>query len=816
LFNRSFKRSRNALLSLQNSDASQCETEKASPSQYDAENELRTISVSTHGDSSIGSICTSNLDSETVGVFHEASGVIGDLDSLQEMIDDNLKNRNVDASQVEMYDAHESQINCGVQNGVCDSNMGTEVGDPHAAGGVIESDVADDSHAPSLVGDSHTEIVRNSHAECTVGNSHAEIGVGDFHSEIGVDNIHTENGTGDSQAEIGVHDFQPEVGVGDFRADDGTDSHSEVGVDNIHIENGTGDSQAEIGVHDFQPEVAVGDFHTEVGAGNFHADDGTDGFHSEIGVINIHTENGVGDSQVEIGVLDSHAEVGVGDVHADDGADDSHSEVGVDNIHTENETDDFQPVIGVLDSHAEVGVGDFHADNGADDSHSEVGVDNIHTENGTGDFQAEIVHDSQAEVGVRDIHAENGASHFQAEMGVSDSHAEIAFCDSSPESGVHNSHARNGVGDCHSGVGIRDLCSEYGTNEDLRSVCGAVGLCSEVKVLDVSQSSGRENTEPDVAVAVSVQSGEENKKTSQVPERQNLISNSSGSKRRVFGRSYSLIVTRSKSRCVLRNKKRVSWLSPDFEYPLHIRQSRSQSRSEGRKVSRSTFSRQKSYKDIFVQNKVMKKIVPKNARKVLANSRCPCNTSIDLSDVRRRFRSGGSFGGTPQKPRTRSVSCSEAVEKPFIFTDEFKDNMLTKLLSQATQKCNTEVVDKPANDINKVTLISNSNNEVVDNSNNVINILTVFSNNSNTSTENHSSGNVEKQTCRNNMITGVDKILNSKVLDHRPFRELCINDIVKMKAKALAARKFRPTSQVEDLQRKMMRELQSLYRPVQS
>jgi hypothetical protein len=223
------------------------------------------------------------------------------------------------------------------------------------------------------------------------------------------------------------------------------------------------------------------------------------------------------------------------------------------------------------------------------------------------------------------------------------------------------------------------------------------------------------------------------------------------------------------------------------------------------------FSRHKSYKNVSVQNRMMKKTVAKNDRKVFPNSRCPLNTSIALNHVvRRRFRSGDSFGGTPQKPRSRSISCSETLERPFSFTNEFKDNVLT------TQKCNTEVTDKPVNDINKVTLISNSNTEVVDNPNNVINILTVFSNSSNTSTENHSSGNVEKQICCNNMITGVDKILRSKVLDHRPFSELCINDIVKMKAKALAARKFRPTSQVEDLQRKMMRELQSLYRPVQS
>jgi hypothetical protein len=147
-------------------------------------------------------------------------------------------------------------------------------------------------------------------------------------------------------------------------------------------------------------------------------------------------------------------------------------------------------------------------------------------------------------------------------------------------------------------------------------------------------------------------------------------------------------------------------------------------------------------------------------------------------------------GGTRQKQRIRSFSCSEAVENPF-FTNEFKD----KILSQTAQECNTELVlDKPANDLNKVTVISNS---------------------SNTSTENHSLGNVEKQTCYNNMITGVDKIL-SKVLDHRHSNELCMNDTVRMKAKALAARKFRPMSHTEDLQRKMMRELQSLHRPPQT
>jgi hypothetical protein len=634
------------LLSLQNSDASQSETEEVSPSQYDAENEVRTISVGTHGDSSIGNICNSNLGSETVGSSHEASGVVGGPDSLQVMIDDNRKNRNVDAPQVEIYAAHDSQISCGVQNGVCDSNMRNEVGDPHAAVGVGESNVVNDSHAEmqlsdsnvrSGVGDFHTESVIGSCAECIVGNSHAE---------IGVDNAHTENGTSDSQAEVGVHDSQPEVGVDYF--------------------------------------------------------------------------------------------------HADDGADDSHSEVGVDY---------------------------FHADDGTDDSHSEIGVNNLHTENRTSDSQAEMV--------------------------VSDSHAEVAFGDSNPESGIHNSHARNGAGECHSWVVIGDPCSEYGINEDLRSVCGSVGLCSEVKVLDVSQSSGRESTEPDLI---------EKKKTSQVPKRQKLISNSSGSKRRIFSRSCSPVMTRSKSRCRLRHKK----LSSDFEYPLQSRQSRSRSRSEGRKVSRSTFSRHKSYKDVCIQNGAMKKTVAKNDRKVFPNSRCPCDRSVAVSDrVRRRFRSGDSFRRTPQKPKCRSISCSETVEKPFSFTDEFKDNMLTEILLQTTLKCNTETTDKPAN-INKVTLISNSNNEVVDNLTNVINMSTAFSNSSNTSTENYSSGNLQKRTCCNDMSTVMDKILRNEVLDHRPSSELCIDDIVKMKAKALPARKFRPMSQVEDLQRKMMRELQSI------
>jgi hypothetical protein len=142
--------------------------------------------------------------------------------------------------------------------------------------------------------------------------------------------------------------------------------------------------------------------------------------------------------------------------------------------------------------------------------------------------------------------------------------------------------------------------------------------------------------------------------------------------------------------------------------------------------------------------------------------------------------------------------------------------MLPKMLSQTTQKCNTEVVDKPANAISKVTLISNSNDVVVDNANDVINMPTAFNNNSNASTESHSSGNVVKQTSCNSIITEVDKLLWSNVIDHRVFSELCMNDIVRMKAKALVARKFRPASQTENLQRKMMRELQSLYKPVQS
>jgi hypothetical protein len=501
-------------------------------------------------------------------------------------------------------------------------------------------------------------------------------------------------------------------------------------------------------------------------------------FDSDIGTVGAFCEVN--------GADDSHAAVGVGELNV---LDDSHAEIQMSDSYAENEvidslTESFRFSL------TENVVGDFHAEI-VGDYHSEIGIDNTHTDNGAGDFQAEMrAGDSHADLG--DYHSEISIDNIHTEKGAGDFHAEVALGDTNPESGVCNSHARNGVDDCHSWYGIG-------------------GLCSEVKALDVSQSSGRENAEADMAVARSFQLEEEEKKIPQVPERQKLVANSSETKHHLFGRPHTPIVTRSMSKCLLRNKKRVSWHSADFEYPLHGHKLSSQRGSEGYKVSSSTSSRLKSYKDVFIRKKVTEKIVSKN------DSKCPPGTSIALNHmVRRRFRSGGNFRGTPHKPRSRSVSCSEVAEKPFIFTDEFKGNMLPKILLQTTQKCNTEVVDKPANDINKVTLMRNSNDIVLDNPNNAINILTTVGNNGNTSTENHSSGDVEKQACCNNIITKVDKILTSNVLDHQVFNELCMNDIVKMKAKALAARKFRPASQIENLQRKMMRELQSLYKPVQS
>jgi hypothetical protein len=529
LFNRNFKGRRNSLLSLQNSNASRSDIEKAIASQYDAENGA--ISASTQGDFTFESICTSDLDIETVGAFCEVNGFDGGPDSLQVMmIHDNHNNGNVDAPQG--HTGHCFQINCGVQNGLCDSSTVTEAGDADATVGVGESNVDDsrieiplsDTFDVNGVGDSHIEIIIFCTSDLDIETVGASCEVGDSYAENVVRDSLTENIVGNSLAKI----------VGDC--------NSEIGVDNVHTESGT--------------DV-------------FHAEDGTGDSHSKIGIDNIHIKSGTSDSQAKI--VHYSQEVEVRDFDADDGTDHSHSEIGVDKIHTENGTGDSQAEIGIHNFQAEAGVGDFHTEDGTGDSHSKIGVGSFSATNGAGDFQSEMI--------------------------AGDSHAEVALGDSNPESGVHNSHAITGVGDCYSWFGICGL-SEYVSNEDLHSVCGALGLCPEV---DVSQSSGRENVKVDVAVVRSFQSEEGNKKTLQVPERQKLVSNSLRTKRRLSGRPYSLIVTRSMSRCVLRNKKHVTWLSPDFEYPLHARQSNSKSRSEGYKVSRSTSSRHKSYKDVFVQ-----------------------------------------------------------------------------------------------------------------------------------------------------------------------------------------------------------------------
>jgi hypothetical protein len=333
----------------------------------------------------------------------------------------------------------------------------------------------------------------------------------------------------------------------------------------------------------------------------------------------------------ELNVIDeSHVEIPLSDTHHENGVGDSHTEsffctsdLDIQTVGAFCEVGDSHTESIVRDSLTENIVGNSHAKI-VGDCHSEIGVDNIHIKTGTGDSDSrgKIVHDSQEEVGVCDFDAGDGTGDSHSKMGVGSFSATNGAGDSNPESGVHNSH----VGDCHSWFGICGLRSEYGSIEDSHSVCGAVGLRSEVKVLDVSQSIGRENVKADVAVAASFQSEEGNRRL-QVPERQKLVSSRSGTKHRLSGRPYSLSVTRSMSGCVLRNKKRVAWLSPGFEYPLHARQS-----SEGYKASGSTSSRHKSYKDVFVQKKATENIVSKNDRKVLPDSKCPCDTSIALND----------------------------------------------------------------------------------------------------------------------------------------------------------------------------------------
>jgi hypothetical protein len=441
---------------------------------------------------------------------------------------------------------------------------------------------------------------------------------------------------------------------------------------------------------------------------------------------------------------------------------------------------------------------------------SQVGIHSIH------DLQSDCevqngVHDSGTGNRVGDSHAESrdvesctvngesGIDEFSAESRVGEVHVEGGVSDYNAVSGVGDSHAESRIDDAHSWVGISHPSSEYGIYE---------GSCSGGDVLDVSHSSGRKNplvnARLDVSVIGGFQSGEQGKTASQVQKGWRHKSRSSKDHRHLFIGSFSPAVTRSKSRHMMHSKQHAA--QPSYcEYPKFSHQTGCCSRSEDHSVFKSSLSRNKSCRDIFVQKRMTKKNSSRNERKVPPTNESCCSMNIvHRPVVRKRYRSGDRCGRSPQKKRKQSFSWSTNVEQS---NTEKADNFLTctydckgivqtKNHSKITQEYVTEMLDNPARDINKVTMIRNS---------------------SKPAQGHNSSSDTEKQMCCNNMTAGLDQIsLNSRILDHQHFSELCMNDVVKMKAKALAARKFRPTSWAEDLQRKMMKELQSLYSSVQS
>jgi hypothetical protein len=517
-------------------------------------------------------------------------------------------------------------------------------------------------------------------------------------------------------------------------------------------------------------------------------------------------QNGVCDSNIGSRDGDSlHTESVVHDSHTESQVDDSHAQSGMADSHTQSRAGDFHTESRV-DSHIESGLGDSCAESGMTESHTESRACDTHIVSRVGDFHAESrVGDSHVESGVGNSHAESTVDDSHVESEVGDSHPENGAGDSHTESGVCDSHVESGVGDSHSWIGIRDPCSECGIFEcscsrngiegDLHSLYAATDSQSEAEILDVCQSSGRENmlgnTKLDGSVVAGLQSEEEENKKSQVPKRWRHRSSNSHVRGHFIDKSFSPIVTRSNCRLMLRNKKCAACRFADSKYPQPSHRARSRSKKEN-----CNMSRQVSCRDIFVQNEVTKNIVTRNDRKV------PPADSVSIASspvVRKRYRSVDVHRQSPWKKRNRSFSWSvnteqsalENASNSLIFTSECKDNMQTKSNTVITQECITENLDDAIIDASGVTVISNG---------------------SSTAQDLHCSDGMKM--CYNNITTGVDRIsLSSRILNHRPFSEVCMNDVVRIKAKALAARKFRPSSTAEILQRKMMKELQGHYSP---
>jgi hypothetical protein len=447
----------------------------------------------------------------------------------------------------------------------------------------------------------------------------------------------------------------------------------------------------------------------------------------------------------------------------------------------------------VDDSHAESGMGGSHKRSEGDDFHSENRVDSHieSTESRVSDFRAESG-TTESHIGhtAGDFHMESRVGDLLAESGIHDFHEEK----------VGDSHAENVAGCPHSCIGTRDSCSgneisEYSFSKgqiegDLHSLYMAADSQSEAEFLDVCQSSGRENalfnSKLDVSVASGLQSEEENKSQVQKKWRHRYSSSDRG---HFVVRSFSPVLTRSKSRLVLRNKKCTVWRFPKYEYSHLSHRARSRSRKENRKVSR----QKGSCRDIFVQNKVTKNFVARNERKLPSTD----STSIAFSPVvKERYKSVDICGQSPWKEQNKSCSWNgnteqsaiENASNSLVFSSKCKDNMQTEGNTVVTQECVTEKLDNPTGDVSGVMAVSNGSGG--------------------TGQDLHSDG---MMRC-SRVTTGVDQILlNGRILNHQPFSEVCMNDVVKIKAKALTARKFRPPSAAEILQRTMMKQLQSLY-----
>jgi hypothetical protein len=583
-----------------------------------------------------------------------------------------------------------------------------------------------------------------------------------------------------------------EAGVGESYQEKWVDySYSEKQVDDAHSERGLGDTYSEIGVGVFYSqrglsEIGVGDSYSERGLSEIGVDDSySEKGLSEIGVGDSYSERGLS----EIGVGDSYSDRGLLEVGVDDscsgrGLCDTYSEIGVGDSYSER---------GLTDTYSEIGVGDSYSERGLSGTYSEMGLSDTYSETGVGSqaesqFDCRVRVTSYSPIMTRSrsrcvLHSNRHLTRSLAKK-MQETRSPSCRCETCRETNKVVGK-KGSKSNCNRSVPDGEVVRRRKRRRHIGSgSCG--GTPHKRRRQSWSRSTRKHHSTQNTfsPVEIGVDSYSENDSYSgrgvgNMPSGIGVdysyseigVDDSQAESQfdcRLRVTSYSPVITRSRSRCVLRSNTHLT-------------------RSMAKKIQGARYApcRCETCRET-------KKILGKD-------SKVNCNKSGPHGELirRRRHTSGGCCGGTPCEGRrhswsgsTRNRHSTQNTDGSLAFLNEFRVSMQAKSESGMKQECVTE--DK----YNSLNVISNSQSKVVCSSGIGVSEVTGIDCSSSSVPQHHNSEDMEKQMRCINMDTGVDETPLCKATWNCPALSGCLKVLI-AREEALRACKIFPMPQTK-------------------